>query len=556
MMNNNLKNINLISLFLSIVFLISINNSFADHFLSDEKGTTIDSLNPSELNWYNMDVELNDVPGTSVNRTYQEIIQNKKPIKKVVVAVIDGGVDVKHEDLDGKIWVNHDETPANGVDDDGNGYVDDIHGWNFLGNAQGENINFENLEYVRILRKLQPKFEDLPNPEQLTENEKANYELYLECKKTYENELEKYQEEKESIQRFESRIEKFKEILREHTGSDELTYDEIENIESDDDKVLAAQQYMILLHSNGFTDQSLNELKDHIDKYLDKHLNLSFAPRTLINDNLNNLEAGAYGNNDVKGPSSSHGSFVAGIIAANRSNRLGIDGIAENVEIMAIRAVPQGDEYDKDVALAIRYAVDNGANIINMSFGKQFSPQKQLVDEALKYAEQKNVLVINSAGNSAYDIDKVMLYPNDQLIDGSTLNNFLTVGAISRENDMHFVGDFSNYGRKNVDLFAPGVDIISLFPNDTYESASGTSFSSPVVSGIAAMVWSYYPELTASELKELLMKSTKKFRKLKVYVPGMNGERKKTKFKKLSKSGGVVNAYQAMMLAEKKYANN
>ncbi|MGK7394223.1 MAG: S8 family peptidase [Candidatus Cyclobacteriaceae bacterium M3_2C_046] len=534
------------------LLLTQIYNIYAHSDKNNSSGTSIDSLNQSQLNWYNMDPEMNEIQGASVDRAYQEILKNRKPQKKIIVAVIDGGVDVQHEDLQGKIWINKDEVPDNGLDDDKNGYVDDIHGWNFLGNRKGQNISYENLEFVRILRKLKPQFENVAHISEVSAAQKDQYKTYLKVKKRYEQEVKKYQEEQENLAMFEERLKIAEEILKSATDIGEVNLQNLLSVESDNKEVLSAKRYLLYLYQNEFTWDLLEDMKAHTNDYLEKHLNLELEAREIINDDHTSIKQKYYGNNDVKGPEADHGTFVAGIIGAVRDNELGIDGIAENIEIMVLRTVPQGDEYDKDVALSIRYAVDNGANIINMSFGKDFSPEKHMVDEAIKYAEANNVLLVHAAGNDAENIDDVNSYPTDLLNDNSIVETWINVGAIDKRIDENFVGGFSNYGRQNVDLFAPGVDIISLYPENKYDLGSGTSFSSPVVSGVAALIWSYYPDLTAVELKEILLKSTTNYKRLKVYSPGEGGiEGKKTRFKKLCKTGGIVNAYEGLLLADR-----
>lgn len=298
-------------------------------------------------------------------------------------------------------------------------------------------------------------------------------------------------------------------------------------------------------------------MQENTRSYLDYRLNTSFHPRDIISDNPEDIDDMDYGNNNVKGPTAEHGTFVAGIIAANRQNSIGTDGIAEQVEIMVLRAIPNGDEWDKDVALAIRYAVKNGANIINMSFGKAYSPQKHFVDDALKYADEQNVLVIHAAGNDAENLDEKERFPTNNLTDGVEAKNWLTVGASTHKLSKELCGVFSNYGPEEVDLFAPGVNIISLSPENSYEMNDGTSFSCPVVSGVAALVWSYYPHLTAMQLKDILLNSTVRYPKQTVYYPNIETSTKsKTKFSSLSKTGGIINAYEALKLAEKFFAEN
>jgi len=214
---------------------------------------------------------------------------------------------------------------------------------------------------------------------------------------------------------------------------------------------------------------------------------------------------------------------------------------------MCLRSTPNGDERDKDVALAIRYAVDNGAEIINMSFGKAISPQKNFVDEAVKYAEQKDVLLVHGSGNSGLNIDVEEVYPSDRYLNGTEATNWINVGASSTGTDDAIAAAFSNYGKKHVDLFAPGENIISTDSSSTYSMNDGTSLSAPVVSGIAAMILSYFPDLTSQQLITILLESSRKIEK-KVVRPGQE-KKKMVKFNALSRSGGIVNAFEAMRFA-------
>ena len=297
-------------------------------------------------------------------------------------------------------------------------------------------------------------------------------------------------------------------------------------------------------------EEYLKQLKKGVDHYttaVEYGYNLEFNSRSIVGDNPDNLYEKGYGNNDVEGPDARHGTHVAGIIGANRNNDLGIKGIADNVRIMSVRAVPNGDERDKDIANAILYAVDNGAQIINMSFGKSFSPQKEAVDKAVQYAESKGVLLIHAAGNDGDDLDKQPNYPTKTLSNGTESKTWLEIGASSWGADENFVGSFSNYGKKSVDLFAPGVQIYSTIPNNEYEDLQGTSMASPATAGVAALLLSYFPELTADQVKNILKQSTRKFDGLKVTKPGSSED---VPFSQLSVTGGLVNAYEAVKLAE------
>lgn len=535
-----------------IVLLIALRFFFIQNLFAEGPFSSIDSFDTQKVNWYNLDPVKDLVQGASIDRTYREILSELTPAKKIIIAVIDGGVDIDHIDLKGKIWANTDEIPGNGIDDDKNGYIDDIHGWNFLGNASGENIRYENYEYVRIVRKYDSIFSNISSINELPRSEWENYRTYIASREKYEAELKKHETEKGYIDFFEKAYYKATATLTSYLGTDTLLPADLERITSTADSIKLAKDFMIYVFNNNITLKELNDFKQYNSDYLDKKLNRNINFRAVISDDPADIMDTGYGNNDIKGPSPEHGTFVAGIIAANRNNGEGIDGIAENVEIMVLRAVPDGDEYDKDIALAIRYAVDNGANIINMSFGKSFSPQKKFVDEALKHAVNNNVLLIHSAGNDAYNIDENMQYPTRIYIDGSEAPNYITVGATSNILNEQFVAGFSNFGQKNVDLFAPGVDIVSLYPGNKYNSASGTSFSGPVVSGIAALIWSYFPQLNASEIKDIILQSVNRPEKLRVYCPSEKGKQtKKVRFTRLSRTGGIVNAYNAILLAGK-----
>lgn len=497
----------------------------------------VTKLDTTFLNWYNKDYTTSAILGTSVDKAYEFIHSRSKKGKTVIVAVIDSGVDIYHEDLEGQIWVNEDEIPNNNIDDDGNGYVDDVHGWNFIGNKDGQNIHYENLEYVRIVRQNDNDYPDLAKAKQL-----------------FKVELAKRKREKENIHMFQQAFNNALTTIKKKTGVSVNSKQDLEKIRSRNLKVLNAKSFLMKRYAAGFTKESLQNIIRSNDEYLNYFLNLDFNARTMVGDNPNDITDRYYGNPDVKGPRSDHGTSVAGIIAAIRNNNLGINGIASNVKIMALRSTPRGDERDKDVALSIYYAVENGADIINMSFGKDFSPQKKFIDDAVKYAEEKGVLIIHGAGNSGQNIDVKERFPSDRYLDRSEASNWLNVGASTYTLDAKVVASFSNFGQKHVDLFAPGVNIISTDSTNTYSMHDGTSLSAPVATGVAALLLSYYPELTPQELIDILLTSSFKFTKpKKVLMPSSNSKKsKKVKFSKLSKSGGIINAYNAFIEAEKR----
>ena len=503
-------------------------------------------------NWHHNDPSSDKISGVSTKQAYDSFVNGKAPKKKIVVAVIDGGVDPLHEDLKDRMWINSDEVDGNGVDDDNNGYIDDIYGWNFLGNKDGKNLNHETLEFTRIYRRLKPKYSG-KSAADFSGEEKETYALYEECKDKLFAEREDARDNLESMRDILKFLNTIDPVIEKLHGSSDYTIEDVKKLKSSDKQVKGLIKTKYKLMELGITADEIEKAEEHFQESLDYNLNKSFDPRSeIIGDDITDINDKEYGNPDVKGEDAFHGTFVAGLIGATRANGLGIDGIADHVEIMALRAIPNGDEYDKDVALAIRYAVDNGAHLINMSFGKMYSPQKHLVDDALKYAEEKGVLIVNAAGNDHTNVDKDYHYPIDRIAEGDTVNNMLTVGASSMSTKKDITGSFSNYGKKNVDLFAPGVEMVSLAPDNLYDKGDGTSFASPVACGVAALIWSYFPDLSAQELKAILMESVHDISSKKVYLPTDIAKKPKVTLGDLCVTGGIVNVYNAFELASKR----
>ncbi|WP_333693570.1 S8 family peptidase [Flavobacterium sp.] len=486
------------------------------------------SIQESELiRWSHLDLIRDTIPGMSVDRAYAELLQNKKSTK-VIVAVIDSGTDIEHNDLKGKIWTNTKEIPGNGIDDDQNGYVDDIHGWNFLGN-----IVHENLEMTRIVKK--------------GDDGSETYQL---AKQKLDEKLAEAQANREQLEA----IKGADQAISEHLKKSEYTLEELKSIQSFSSSLGRAKMIMTqMLAKSTLTDfrKEIQDYEEYVSDQLNYHLNVSYDGRALLGDNAEDFSNKYYGNNQVWGPDKKHalhGTHVAGIIAQLRGNELGGDGVATHVEIMALRAVPNGDEYDKDIALAIRYAVDNGAKIINGSFGKGFSPQKEWVHDAIKYAASKDVLFVHAAGNDSNDLNQVESYPNDRVGENEIATNFIKIGALNFEYGTQVVADFSNYGKKDVDVFAPGVKIYATIPNQEFKYEQGTSMASPNAAGVAALIRSYYPKLKASQVKQILMESGIA---LSRYVTVGGDKSQKLPFSDLSVSGKIVNAYNALLMAEK-----
>lgn len=501
-------------------------------------------------NWFLLDPQTDSVQGVSAEKTYQTLLKDQ-PSKTILVAVIDSGIDIDHEDLKSVIWTNEKEIAGNGLDDDKNGYIDDVHGWNFIGGKNG-NVDADTYELTREYIRLSKKFLSIDT---LKLNKKAAIEFagYKKVKDKYLKLKAKNEQQYNLYNGMYTNLTQSIDTLKAKLKTDELTPELVKNFQSSDVKLLFAKGFLMNLYKNAGEDANISEymgqLKEGVEYYrviVKYGYNQDFNSREIVGDNYSNLFEKGYGNNDVKGPDPTHGTHVAGIIAADRKNELGIKGIADNVKILPIRAVPNGDERDKDIANAIIYAVDNGAKIINMSFGKSFSPEKEVVDKAVKYAEMKGVLLIHAAGNDSDDIDVDKNFPTKKYLDGKEAKKWIEVGASAYGADENFVGDFSNYGKKMVSLFAPGVDVYSTVPNNKYKNESGTSMASPSIAGVAALLWSYFPELSALQVKDILLKSTRKFDNLKVIKPGSKEE---VLFSDLSSSGGLVNAYEAVKMA-------
>lgn len=497
-------------------------------------------------NWFNRHPEFFSVEGTGVDLAYEEFLLAKSG-EELIVAVIDSGVDIEHEDLVGKIWENKGEIPGDGIDNDQNGYVDDIHGWNFIGGKDGSHVGPETLEVTRELIRYKAR---IAAGEQLSTSDIE----YFEKVKTEVEEGRK--EAKESLDFFvplqlESHAKQA--LLKEKLGQEDFSKEALEKIESDDPEVVAAKEKLLELIGITRTLARLDRIVDYYQSSIDYYFNEQWEQKRkeIVGDNPSDFNDNNYGNADVEGPDAGHGTHVAGIIAANRGN-LGIDGISTHVKIMAIRAVPNGDERDKDVANAVRYAVDNGAKIINMSFGKSYSPFKAKVDEAFQYAESKGVLIVHAAGNDSADLDKGSNFPNKRIKKESTIElpevigNWIEVGASTPFAGLELPASFSNYGKTTVDLFAPGKDIKSTVPQSEYDTYSGTSMASPVVAGVAALVWSKFPELTAAQLRSSLLKYSRPYKGLEVTLPGAGEDEPSVFFSELSIQGTVVDAYETI----------
>lgn len=511
-------------------------------------------------NWFTKDQTADGVQGTSSDQTLAALKARGKKGQPIIVAVLDSGIDYLHEDLKDIMWVNPGEIPGNGIDDDKNGYIDDIHGWNFLGGPNGESVSHETLELTREYVRLSKKFKG-SNGKNLYGPAKQEYDYYLQVKEAYEEARKRAEDMKAQIDAQFAKFENAFALIAKASGNANFTLEDLAKMDAGSDEALKeaialAQRVM----AQGLTPENIAEQKagasEYADGQLQYNLNPDYNPRSIVGDDPTDLTKRNYGSNEYRGPDASHGTHVAGIIAAIRGNGLGIDGVADNVRIMTVRCVPDGDERDKDVANAIRYAVDNGASIINMSFGKGYSPDKAYVDAAVKYAAEHDVLLVHAAGNDSENNDSSPNFPNDQYLTpvrrgwfgkDRTAPNWLEIGALSWRTGDKRVAGFSNYGKKNVDLFAPGHQLNSTVPDNEYAVFSGTSMASPAAAGVAAIIRSYYPELSARQVRAVMIDSVVK-QDGEVNKPGGT---EKVKFSELCASGGTVSASNAVALAEK-----
>lgn len=539
-MNINFKTIALAAVAL---FAININNAIAQEMASKP-------ADPPK-NWHTLDLKQDGYFGISLNPAY-DFLKGKKS-KTVVVATIDSGIDTLQKDLQPVLWVNTKEIAGNGKDDDNNGYIDDVHGWNFLGGPNNKSDVNETTEEVREYFRLKNKYANITSA--AAAKDKAEYAYWVKVKDVRDSTVSKSQAELDQLTPLMNALVTTDAFIKKSLhlkAGQSFTKTDLSKLSSKND-TLGKSKYIwgLILQDadNAKTDtKTITELNEYITK-LNNDVNPDLeARKRVVGDNPDDINDKKYGSNQLKFEDASHGTGVAGLIGAVRGNGYGIDGVADNVKIMAIKAVPNGDEYDKDIANAIRYAVDNGAKVINMSFGKKISPHKKWVDDAIKYAAEKDVLLVQASGNDNQDVDVKPEFPNDTFLDGSTTDNLISVGASGALNNENLAAPFSNYGKNSVDVFAPGVKVTSIDKDAEFNTADGTSFASPITAGVAALVLEYYPTLSAKQLKEVIIASAKPLNGDMVLKPG---SKEKVDFTTLSRSGGIVNALEALKIASK-----
>ena len=507
-----------------------------------------DTLSTRE--WIHLDPNDDSVAGVSLNKAYQLLAG--RPSKTILVAVIDSGFDLEHEDLKDRYWTNEGEIPGNGIDDDRNGYVDDVHGWNFIGGPE-ENVIYDTYELTREYNRLSPKYNSHED------GSGEEYDYWLKVREEFESKSNQAEKTLNKYSEIINNIPRFYKLIQNYLDIETLSSEAVNRIESEDSIINQAKsQIGKLLNYCGDSVnaetmvRALSHTEEHYLFEVNYGYNRGYDPRPLVMDNYQDKRERYYGNNrvyDYTGMLGDHGTHVAGIIAADRHNNIGVRGVADNVRIIALRTVPNGDERDKDVANAIYYAVDNGASVINMSFGKYYSPERDVVEKAIRYAEKKGVLIIHAAGNDSENKDITENFPTRKYIKGNKEAwNVIEVAANSRYLDENLTAKFTNYGKSSVDLFAPGVYVYSTLPGNNYKENSGTSMAAPVVSGVAALLFSYFPELSAKEVKEVLLQSVTEYDG-QVYLPGT---KELIEFPTISVTGGIINAYEAVKIAQNK----
>jgi subtilisin family serine protease len=509
----------------------------------EEKDVSAPSRAPQD--WYHLDQVPRSGPGLDTRTAYQTVLENRAPQDTVRVAIIDSGFDIDHEDLSGKMWTNADEVPGNEVDDDGNGYVDDVHGWNFIGGPNGKSVNEDTYELTRIYVNLRERFAEVDSAE-VPSGARDRYQRYQKIKRTFKRKRRQAKQRLKKVKKAQDAVQASMKTLKQHLQTDTLTKEKVLSVSSSKKKVRRAQRTLRYFYNQNLTPSDLQDYKNHLERKVEYNYNPDFNPRPIVGDDYSDKTERSYGNNDVVGPDASHGTHVAGIVGAVRTNDIGVDGVARGVRLMSVRTVPNGDERDKDVSNAIRYAVDNGADVINMSFGKRYSPNKEVVDDAVQYADSMGVLMVHAAGNDGSNVDSTKNYPTPHYQDGGQAKLWIEVGASSWKGGKQLAAPFSNHGDERVDVFAPGQSIYSTVPNDKYDRNNGTSMAAPMVSGLAALMMAHYPSLSPAQVRSIILDTATRYKEQIVSRPGGTGT---VRFGKLSQTGGIVDAHAALRRA-------
>ncbi|MFO8098262.1 MAG: S8 family peptidase [Salinibacter sp.] len=493
--------------------------------------------------WFHSSRDDRNIPGLGTETAYETLLNDQRPRDTVTVAIIDSGVDIDHDDLEGEQWTNADEVPDNGEDDDDNGYVDDTRGWNFIGGPDGDDVDADTYELTRLYVDLRERFDGVDSAS-VSSDERDAYQRFQKIEQEFQKKRQQAQKQLQNVQKARDAVEFATDAMSEHLDTDSLSREAVESVSASGSDVQRARDILLYFYRQDLSPSEVLDYHDYLKRKVEYNYNPDFNPRSIVGDDYEDKTERIYGNSDVTGPDAEHGTHVAGIIGATRDNDLGVKGVARAVRLMSVRAVPNGDERDKDVANAIRYAVDNGADVINMSFGKGYSPHKEVVDAAVQHADSMGVLMIHAAGNDGADVDTTDNYPSRRYADGGEASLWIEVGASSWKGGKNLAAPFSNYGDETVDVFAPGQAIYSTKPDNTYGRSDGTSMAAPMVSGVAALLMAYYPDLSPHQVRDLILETAISYRNVTVARPGDEDER--VPFGDLSRTGAIVNVPAAL----------
>jgi subtilisin family serine protease len=552
MKNSSIKYIK-IFIILAVCMMLSCESSktkaFKNQLITSDFSKKEALTEEEKENWHFKDIYTDSIPGISLNKAYNQLLHDKKG-DTVIVAVLDTGVEIDHNEFTDIFWYNKNEIPNNNIDDDDNGYIDDFNGWNFLGNSKGENVLISNYESTRFMRRYDSIFKN-KDKSSFTGKDTLLYKQYQLVLKNHHSKLLEAKKTLDDYARASDDYEKLVKNLEPYFPNEKYTIEELDAIKTDNDSL----KYYIEEAKKCVTYKIDRDWFEYKKKWAavryEKHLGATdYNESNIIGDDPNTIKDKGYGNDDIVGEKLTryHSTQVTGVLAGNRNDKIGIKGITNSIKIMPVRLAALGSERDKDIALAIRYAVDNGAKVINMSFRNDFSSRREWVDNAIKYAASKDVVLVIAAGNESTNTDVFFNYPNDQIENEKDFtDNFIVVGASSYKSNL--ISNFSNYGKHNVDIFALGEDIYTSNSENTYTFIDGTSVATPIVSGLAALIRSYYPNLSAAEVKQIIMKSGVSF-DIMVNKPSVTKEKELVPFSSLSKSGKIVNAYNALLMAE------
>jgi subtilisin family serine protease len=536
-------------------------------------------------NWHHLAPE-DGVFGAAIERAHAAARESGlRPARRpITIALIGGGIDISHKAISDIIWVNRRERRINGRDNDRNGWIDDRHGWNFLGNDT-MTINSLSTMGDREFLRLKDKYNHF-----LFVEDGIAYMFDDELGALVETEPPADMEEFEYFLRVvtESELAETNRgvmlakavvwYIREIGHSMRMAYPERVLTRTDFGEFVRAQQSTTAMQDALFAFIDLMFMSANTEDWntMAAFADTEFIPiqelrheramarrfpreRELIGDDPNDLNDKGYGNNNLLANNALRNTMIAGIIGAG-GGQSEIRGITNNVQIMTLRIEADfGEPYMKDMALAIRYAVEQGADIIQLGATNRLFPRHQShwVEEALRYAEQRNVLVVIPVRDLSSNLDDFPFYPNRNLSTG-TLSNIITVAASDSLGNPFL---WANFSETELDIFAPGVEIKSAMPGNRYAIDSGSAYAAAMVTGVAAFIKNYFPQITPAQMRQLLIdtvtdRSDAEVEKQYRATAGSMRGRIATDlflFSDLCVSGGILNAERAIKEAGRRF---